>query len=106
MEKPMTLPAVRDRLLVRLVKAQAQRSRRRVWALFEQKTMLDAVNEERVARGLAPVALSLIQGVENFACGHVDYSLKFALYCAEIVLEMKVAPNGHPTYYGIVSTRV
>jgi len=56
------------------------------WVIDERKTMLDAVNSERFRRGL-PAVID-IGKAERSAMGHVDYTQKFALYCAE----MAVAP--------------
>lgn len=55
------------------------------WIETERMTMFNAVNSERIKRGLDPIDLKAIMRAENFACGHTDYSTKFALYCAEII---------------------
>lgn len=52
------------------------------WVIFEREAMWAAVNKERVARGLQPVALSVVQRVERMATGHSDYASKYALYAA------------------------
>ncbi|MGW1966656.1 hypothetical protein ACWCPD_41115 [Streptomyces sp. NPDC001935] len=46
--------------------------------------MHEHVNEIRVQRALPAVPVEGILRVERQAVGHSDYSLKFALYCAEI----------------------
>lgn len=56
------------------------------WVLFERDAMHAAVNAERASRGLPPIELKAIERVERLACGHVDYSRKYPLYCAEIAL--------------------
>lgn len=35
-----------------------------------------------------PLTSAQIERVEQWACGHSDYSSKFALYCAELVLDV------------------
>jgi hypothetical protein len=92
--------ALRDRFLETLSTAQKERGKRAAqpvprgepgWMIFERETMHAAVNDERRARGLAPVTLRDVEVVERCASGHCDYSTKFALYCAEIVFG--VSPN-------------
>lgn len=56
------------------------------WAKFERQTMMNLVNLMRAERGLPKVSLQEIERVERTAAGHVDYSSKFALYCAEIAI--------------------
>jgi len=56
------------------------------YVLFEREAMLAAVNAVRAARGLPLVDVKKIDRVERLACGHVDYSSKYPLYCAEIAL--------------------
>lgn len=57
------------------------------WVVYERQVMFDAVNEERKSRGLEPVGMEEVVRVETTATGHVDYTRKFALYCAELVLD-------------------
>jgi len=52
------------------------------WIIYERKVMLDAVNVERFRRGLS--AVLDVNKAERCATGHVDYTQKFALYCAEM----------------------
>jgi hypothetical protein len=82
---------LRDRLLDVLGKQQEKRKRYDglEWIEAERDVMLDAVNRERIAAHLEPVTMADIQRVETWACGHSDYSSKFALYCAEIALGVK-----------------
>ena len=78
MSSPLHLK-MRDRLAA----AQSKRNLLAKWVEHEQRAMLDAVNEERSARGLDLLALADIVRIESMALGHTDYSIKFALYCAE-----------------------
>ncbi len=85
-----------------LVQAQTERATRRSfeldpveqqsvcgWELFERRAMLAAVNGERASRGLAPVAERDIVDAERSAVGHVDYTDKFALYCARLAVGLE-----------------
>ncbi len=54
---------------------------------FERQEMHKAVCRERASRGLKAVPISRIMRAERMAYGHSDYSSKYALYCAEIVVE-------------------
>jgi phosphopantetheine adenylyltransferase len=56
------------------------------WVTYEREQMLAAVNVERASRGLEPVTIQHIERVEQMACGHVDYAVKYPLYCSEIAL--------------------
>lgn len=56
------------------------------YVLFERDAMLAAVNVHRAARGLPAVDVKKIDRAERLAAGHVDYYLKYPLYCAEIAL--------------------
>lgn len=56
------------------------------WVQFERESMHKAVNAERSKLGKGPLPLEAVKRVEQFAVGHVDYSSKFSLYCAELVL--------------------
>lgn len=56
------------------------------WVVFERDTMFDAVTRERAKLGKAPVPMKDVERVETMAMGHCDYSSKFALYCAELVV--------------------
>jgi hypothetical protein len=57
---------------------------------FEQGAMLDAVNAELRSRRKSLTTLNDIIKIEQTALGHVDYSNKFALHCAELVLKEKI----------------
>lgn len=83
---------IRDELLAVLTKAQEERSRRSPygpdgWIQFERSTLHAAVNAERLARGCMSIPVDHVERVERLANGHVDYSRKFALYCAELVFK-------------------
>lgn len=70
--------------------AAAQERRKEVsddsWIEHEFSTMLNAVNTERARRRLSPTTRTELKLREQNAIGHVDYSSKFALYCAELAL--------------------
>lgn len=90
---------LRDQLLNVLTEAQKQRKQRYDivggevgFVHFERHQMFNAVLKERQKLGLSPIKLSEIKRVETMACGHIDYSSKFALYCAELVLGLNVQP--------------
>lgn len=81
---------LRDRLLAVLEKAQKQRPQRREadgWIAYERAEMLLAVNRERGSRGMPQLTNSDVETAERGALGHSDYSRKFALYCADLVLK-------------------
>lgn len=78
---------LRDSMLKVLSTAQEQRKTREDWIQFERDTMFDAVTRERAKLGKGPRTMKDLMVVENLACGHSDYSSKFALYCAELVLD-------------------
>lgn len=89
------LKAATDVLRATLARAQEQRSQRPdlvdgpdglecEWTVYERARMHDTVNAIRGDRGLPPLPLDAIVRVERLAVGHSDYSLKFALYCAEL----------------------
>ncbi len=87
--------ALRDLLLNVLSTAQKERPRLRsaplnngepAFVLFERNAMFDAVTRERAKLGKGPRSMADLERVESQASGHSDYSSKFALYCAELVL--------------------
>ena len=93
---------LRDKLLKVLSTAQEKRPSLRnsvevdgelAFVHYERHQIYDAVLRERQRLGKPPVALSAVKRVEQLAMGHFDYSSKFALYCAELVLDdTSVAP--------------
>lgn len=52
---------------------------------FEMRAMLAQINDHRARHGHDPVVLADVARVERRACGHSDYSSKYALYCADLV---------------------
>lgn len=74
-------------LLETLQKAAKQRSKRNDWIEYEQQQMTDAVNRLRARAAKLPVTQEAVAKVEQLAVGHSDYAEKFALYCAELVLD-------------------
>jgi len=81
-----------------LVTAQAERSKRQEWVasedgtpgelgwvLFEREQMLQAVNDLRTRAGKTPVSAEQVTQAEQRAMGHVDYTTKFAIACADLV---------------------
>lgn len=63
------------------------------WVLYERQQMLEAVNVERLTRGLESASESDVKRVEQMAEGHTDYGSKFALYCTELALgETEIRP--------------
>lgn len=82
----MRLIEMHDRMLAVLVEAQQKRDSDPDWVEHEMVAMVDAVNRERRTRRRDEVTRKQVEDVEIHAQGHVDYSRKFALYCAELVL--------------------
>jgi hypothetical protein len=62
------------------------------WMEFERQTMLKAVNVAREGRGLPPVTEDDVIRADRMAAGHIDYALKFPLYCAELALGVRPEP--------------
>jgi hypothetical protein len=54
------------------------------WVVYERQVMFNAVNVERAANGLNPIAMKELVMAETMTTGHSDYTSKFALYCAEL----------------------
>lgn len=90
--------AVHDRLITELTDAAKQRHLREDlvngatgyepgWVRYERGRMLAVVNDERAKRGLQPVSWTTVADAESLAAGHVDYVTKYALYCAELVVD-------------------
>lgn len=63
------------------------------WHTYEMLTMMRNVNRVRYHKDEPLVSLEEIEAVEQQAAGHVDYTKKFALYCAEL------AVGNEPEYY-------
>lgn len=62
------------------------------WVAKERIAMLNAVNDIRAERGVSLLRLDDIARVEQMASGHSDYTKKFALYCAELALDLPSRP--------------
>lgn len=62
------------------------------WVIYERQVMFDATNKERANRDLPPVTIDDIKRVEGWASGHIDYSRKLALYCAELAIGKSKPP--------------
>lgn len=77
---------LRNRFLAQLTEEQDKRGQDLSWIEREEQFMFDLVNDERTRRGLSPIALEHVLMRARWATGHVDYSSKFALYCAELAL--------------------
>jgi hypothetical protein len=85
---------LRDEFLAVLADAMQERAAREYvtsgelgWVIYERRTMHLAVNYARAGAGKQPLPIDAVERVESIAEGHSDYGSKFALYCAELVLE-------------------
>lgn len=87
---------LRERMLAVLEEAQKERADLNrapliagepAFVVNERTRMFSAVLFERLKLGQPPIPISSIMRVESMASGHVDYTTKFALYCAELVIE-------------------
>jgi hypothetical protein len=58
------------------------------WAAYERSVMHQEISDFRAKSGHSPIPLSLVEQVDRQAAGHVDYSTKFARYCAELALNV------------------
>lgn len=56
------------------------------WVTAERKFMIDLVNRRRVELGKSKLEGNEVETAEHKALGHTDYSLKWSLYCAELIL--------------------
>jgi hypothetical protein len=79
-----------EHLYAALVRAQEQRPSRQDmvgdepgWVVFERNVMRTEVDRIRADHSLPPVTDDAILRAEHLATGHVDYTKKYALYCAE-----------------------
>lgn len=81
--------SIRDYLINALSVQQAKRSQYAgtTWIAAERDLMLRETNECRKGLDKSPLAIEQIMRVERMALGHSDYPKKFALYCAELVLD-------------------
>jgi hypothetical protein len=83
----------RDELLKILEDAQTERKLRDKWidgelgwVVYERQVMFNAVNAKRKSLGKEAISMKDLEQAESSACGHCDYSKKFAFYCAELVI--------------------
>lgn len=56
------------------------------WMIYEREVMLRVVNAVRLQKK-PQTTIEEVHRVEEMAVGHIDYSQKFALYCAQLALE-------------------
>lgn len=83
-----------------LAEAQEERPRRQelvegpdgspecAWAAYERGVMHMEVNRVRAQHERSEIPLKLIERADRQAAGHSDYTFKFALYCAELALDV------------------
>lgn len=57
------------------------------WIEYERNQMFEETNRLRLELKKDPLGLVQIRRVESLAEGHSDYAWKFALYCAELVVD-------------------
>src|SRR5690349_13820024 len=57
------------------------------WVLHERAQMVRHVNKAREGLGYPPVSEDAVHAAERQAEGHSDYTRKYALYCADLILE-------------------
>jgi hypothetical protein len=86
---------LQDKFLKVLTEAQRERPNKQKWinnelewVTYEREEMYKAVKSMR------DIPLEEVEKAEIHACGHVDYSRKFALYCAELVAYGKMHMEG------------
>lgn len=101
-EDYMNLSKTQEHFQKVLAKAQKERAKRQnsiphtnylgvksftlEWIIFEIQTMTDAVNQLKQSNGDTNlVTFADVERVEAQACGHSDYSRKFAFYCSELI---------------------
>lgn len=61
------------------------------WVLHERQAMTDRVNALRARRGVGPVSMTAVEAKERLACGHSDYTTKWAIGCADLVTDEPVS---------------
>jgi len=57
------------------------------WVIYEREVMHRAINAVCLQRGRPLVTIKEVRRVEGMAVGHVDYSQKYAFYCAQLASE-------------------
>jgi hypothetical protein len=55
------------------------------WVIHEWETMLTEVNRIRALRDKNPISMYDVRRVEQSAAGHIDYTQKYAIGCADLV---------------------
>lgn len=62
------------------------------WHDQEISFMWTLVNDARERRAFPRIDRDLVRRAESCASGHVDYALKFAVYCRDLVFSDEVKP--------------
>lgn len=104
-QDPARVPDIHPELRDALTSAQEQRGEREgmsseglpAWIAYERAVMIDATTALLVRHGLPLNSRDISQAVERseqLACGHVDYTSKWALGCAEYVASIARAALG------------
>jgi len=57
------------------------------WNKEEKRALKEAVDFERKKLGKSPIEMSEVEKADMCASGHIDYVLKVALYCEELVFK-------------------
>ena len=93
----MDLRTVESHLFKLLTAEQEKRNDRKgqidgetEWIVLERRLMIDTVQQMRKEENLEPAPVEEILRAETEACGHSDYTKKFARYCAEITVDGKL----------------
>lgn len=73
--------------LVPVVNADGSEGAEIGWVVHEWDTMHAEVNRLRARHGLGPVSIVEVRSAEALACGHSDYASKYALKCANLVID-------------------
>lgn len=78
--------ALLERFRAALRKATDERAKRLpgAWMRYEREAMLAEVNEVRGELGLPPATVEQVMRCDQMATGHVDWAMKFPLYCMEL----------------------
>lgn len=79
---------VREALLSALCAEMDKRNKCQdmTWILNEREAIKEAMDSESRRLGRPLVSMKDVERAETQASGHSDYSSKFALYCAELVV--------------------
>lgn len=68
-----------------LQKAQEGRNRNPNWQQDELAEIWRETNHQRALLGKGPVSIKDVEAKERHAVGHIDYAMKVAYYCEELV---------------------